>query len=63
MIKVEFVVTALIIARLANIGVSRPVDHSVPSLVELQKLHPEFTVVKNPELSVLLFFSLLPACL
>lgn len=47
MIKVEFVVTALTIARLANIGVSRPVDHSVPSLVELQKLHPEFTVVSE----------------
>lgn len=50
MIKVEFVVTALTIARYANVGVSRPADHSVPSLVELQKLHPDFTVIKNPEL-------------
>lgn len=50
MIRADFVVTALTIARYANVGISRPASRTVPSFAELQKANPDFTVIRNPEL-------------
>lgn len=49
-IKASFVITALTIARYANVGVNRPTGRSVPSLAELQRAHPNFTVILNSNL-------------
>lgn len=49
-IKASFVLTALTIARYANVGVNRPTGRSVPSLAELQMAHPDFSVIRNPDL-------------
>lgn len=50
MIKANFIVAALTIAQYANVGVNRPAGRSVPSLAELKKSHPDFTVIENPDL-------------
>lgn len=49
-IKADFVLAALTIAKYANVGVNRPAGHSVPSLEELQRANPNFTVIRNPDL-------------
>ncbi|EIM78949.1 uncharacterized protein STEHIDRAFT_116871, partial [Stereum hirsutum FP-91666 SS1] len=49
-INVNFVVTALTMARYADVGKNRPAGPSVPTLEEIRRDHPDFTLITNPEL-------------
>lgn len=51
-INVNFVVAALTMARYADVGKNRPAGPSVPTLEDIRRDHPDFTLITNPELCV-----------